>query len=90
MSIIDQAAAMSGEAHYDDLEKQLAASPVITVPPIALESDANGAPHLDPVAYQAQFSGKYAHRTISGGIGRNLPQEAPRAFAQAVLDVDGF
>jgi hypothetical protein len=60
------------------------------VPAITLESDANGAPHLDPGAYQGQFSGKYTHRTISGGIGHNLPQEAPRAFAQAVVDVDGF
>ena len=88
MSIIGEAAAMSGEAHYDDLGKRLAASPVITVPAITLASDANGAPHLDPSAYQAQFSGKYTHRAISGGTGYALPQEAPRAFAQAV--VDGF
>jgi pimeloyl-ACP methyl ester carboxylesterase len=80
----------AGEAQYDDLEKQLAASPVITVPTITLEGDANGAPHLDPSAYQAKFSGTYTHRTISGGVGHNLPQEAPRAFAQAILDVDGF
>jgi pimeloyl-ACP methyl ester carboxylesterase len=79
-----------GEAKYDDLEKRLAEAPVITVPTIALEGDANGAPHPDPSAYANKFSGKYAQRTITGGIGHNLPQEAPQAFAQAVVDVDGF
>lgn len=79
-----------GEAKYDDLEKQLAAFPVITVPTITLEGDANGAPHPEPSAYAKKFSGKYAHRLITGGIGHNLPQEAPQAFAQAVLDVDRF
>ena len=76
-----------GEAKYDDLEKRLAAAPVITVPTITMEGDANGAPHLEPSAYANKFSGKYAHRTISGGIGHNLPQEAPRAFAEAIIDV---
>ena len=79
-----------GEPKYDDLEKHLAAGPLITVPTITLEGDANGAPHPDPSAYARKFSGKYAHRTITGGIGHNLPQEAPQAFAQAVLDVNGF
>jgi pimeloyl-ACP methyl ester carboxylesterase len=79
-----------GEAQYDDLEKQLAGGPVITVPTITLEGDANGAPHPEPDGYRAKFSGKYAHRTISGGVGHNLPQEDPRAFAQAIVDVDGF
>jgi pimeloyl-ACP methyl ester carboxylesterase len=78
-----------GEARYDDLEKQLADSPVITVPTITLEGDANGAPHPDPGTYAAKFSGKYAHRTISGGVGHNLPQEAPHAFAEAIVDVGG-
>ena len=78
-----------GEARYDDLEKQLAGSPVITVPTITLEGDANGAPHPDPGTYAARFSGEYAHRTISGGIGHNLPQEAPQAFAEAIVDVGG-
>jgi pimeloyl-ACP methyl ester carboxylesterase len=77
-----------GEAQYDDLEKQLAAGPVITVPTITLEGDANGAPHPDPSSYAGKFSGPYSHRTIAGGIGHNLPQEAPEAFAQAVIDVD--
>jgi pimeloyl-ACP methyl ester carboxylesterase len=77
-----------GEAQYDDLEKQLAEGPVITVPTITLEGDANGAFHPDPSAYASKFSGKYSHRTIEGGIGHNLPQEAPDAFAQAVIDVD--
>jgi pimeloyl-ACP methyl ester carboxylesterase len=77
-----------GEERYDELEKQLAEAPVIAVPTITLEGDANGAPHPDPGAYAAKFSGKYAHRTISGGIGHNLPQEAPHAFAQAVIDTD--
>jgi pimeloyl-ACP methyl ester carboxylesterase len=77
-----------GESKYNDLEKRLAESPVITVPTITLEGDANGAPHPEPAAYRNKFSGKYEHRTINGGIGHNLPQEAPQAFAQAVIDVD--
>lgn len=76
-----------GEAKYDELEKRLAAAPVIHVPTITLEGDANGAPHPDPSAYAAKFVGKYTHRLIKGGIGHNLPQEAPQAFAQAVIDV---
>lgn len=76
-----------GESKYDDLEKRLAAAPAITVPTITLEGDANGAPHPDPAVYAKKFTGWYRHRQISGGIGHNLPQEAPRAFAQAVLDV---
>jgi pimeloyl-ACP methyl ester carboxylesterase len=76
-----------GESKYDDVEKRLAESPVITVPTITMEGDANGAPHLEPGAYAKKFSGKYEHRTITGGIGHNLPQEAPQAFAEAVVDV---
>jgi pimeloyl-ACP methyl ester carboxylesterase len=72
------------------LEKQLAQDPVIAVPAITLEGDANGAPHPDPAAYARKFTGKYSHRTISGGVGHNLPQEAPQAFARAVVDVDGY
>jgi pimeloyl-ACP methyl ester carboxylesterase len=79
-----------GEPQYDDLDKRLAESPVITVPTITLEGDANGAPHPDPSSYAKKFSGKYAHRLITGGIGHNLPQEAPQAFAKAVVDVDGY
>jgi len=79
-----------GEAKYDDLENRLAQGPVITVPTITLEGDANGAPHLDPSAYAKKFTGKYSHRTIGGGVGHNLPQEAPRAFADAVIEVDGY
>jgi pimeloyl-ACP methyl ester carboxylesterase len=79
-----------GDPKYGDLDKRLAESPVITVPTITLEGDANGAPHPDPSSYARKFSGKYAHRTIDGGIGHNLPQEAPQAFAQAVVDVDGY
>ena len=74
-----------GEAKYDDLEKRLAAGPVITVPTITLEGDANGAPHPEPSAYAKKFSGKYEHRLITGGIGHNLPQEAPRDFAESSL-----
>jgi pimeloyl-ACP methyl ester carboxylesterase len=77
-----------GEPDYDVLEKQLAEGPVITVPTITLEGDANGAFHPDPSAYATKFSGRYSHRTIQGGIGHNLPQEAPEAFAQAVIDAD--
>ena len=76
-----------GETKYDELEKKLATAPVITVPTITMEGDANGAPHPEPAAYAKKFSGKYEHRLIAGGIGHNLPQEAPQAFAQAVLDV---
>jgi len=76
-----------GEAKYDDLEKRLTAAPVITVPTITMEGDANGAPHPEPSTYAIKFSGKYSHRTITGGIGHNLPQEAPRAFAEAIIDV---
>ena len=79
-----------GESRYDDLEKRLGAGPVITVPAIALEGDANGAPHADAASYRKKFSGKYAYRLITGGVGHNLPQEAPQAFAQAVIDVNGF
>jgi len=77
-----------GESKYDEVERRLAAAPVISVPTITLEGDANGAPHPDPASYAAKFSGKYAHRLIAGGIGHNLPQEAPRAFADAVVDAD--
>src|SRR6202790_2404422 len=82
--------AAAGEARYDDLEKKLAEAPVITVPTITLEGDANGAPHPDPASYAKKFAGPYAHRLIGGGIGHNLPQEAPQAFAQAILDVDSY
>jgi pimeloyl-ACP methyl ester carboxylesterase len=79
-----------GEAKYEALDKKLAASPVIAVPTITLEGDANGAPHLEPAAYANKFSGRYSHRLIKGGIGHNLPQEAPQAFAQAVISVDAY
>jgi pimeloyl-ACP methyl ester carboxylesterase len=79
-----------GEPQYDALETRLAQGPVISVPTITLEGDANGAPHPDASAYAKKFSGKYAHRVITGGIGHNLPQEAPQAFADAVLEVDGY
>jgi len=75
-----------GEPQFDGMEKVLAAAPAISVPTITLEGDANGAPHPEPKAYAAKFVGKYQHRTIGGGIGHNLPQEAPDAFAQAVVD----
>jgi pimeloyl-ACP methyl ester carboxylesterase len=80
-----------GEPRYDDLENKLSKNPVIAVPTITLEGDANGAPHYpDDTAYRKFFSGKYANRIITGGIGHNLPQEAPQAFAQAIIDVDGI
>jgi pimeloyl-ACP methyl ester carboxylesterase len=78
---------VGGESKYDDLEKRLVEAPVISVPTITLEGDANGAPHPEPAAYANKFSGKYMHRTIRGGVGHNLPQEAPQAFAQAIMDV---
>jgi pimeloyl-ACP methyl ester carboxylesterase len=76
-----------GEAKFDDIEKQLAQAPVISVPTITLEGDANGAPHPEPSAYAKKFSARYEHRTIAGGIGHNLPQEAPQAFASAIVDI---
>jgi pimeloyl-ACP methyl ester carboxylesterase len=78
-----------GEPRYADHENRLAEAPVITVPTITLEGDANGAPHPEPSAYAAKFAGWYAHRLITGGIGHNLPQEAPKAFADAILEVAG-
>jgi pimeloyl-ACP methyl ester carboxylesterase len=76
-----------GEPKYDDLEKRLASAPDISVPTITMEGDANGAAHLEPSAYAKKFTGKYSHRTIKSGIGHNLPQEAPQAFAEAIVDV---
>lgn len=81
---------VDGEAQYDAYEARLAKAPVITVPTITMEGDANGAPHPDPSVYAARFSSRYEHRLITGGIGHNLPQEAPEAFAQTVLDVAKF
>jgi pimeloyl-ACP methyl ester carboxylesterase len=79
-----------GEHEYDALETRLSAAPAIGVPTITLEGDANGAPHPEPSAYANKFSERYEHRTLTGGIGHNLPQEAPEAFAQAILDIDAF
>ena len=79
---------VEGEAKFDDIEKKLATAPTISVPTITMEGDANGAPHPSPSAYKSKFTGRYEHRDITGGIGHNLPQEAPTAFAQAVLDID--
>jgi pimeloyl-ACP methyl ester carboxylesterase len=77
-----------GERQYDELERRLAGAPAIYVPTITMEGDANGAPHADPASYAGRFTGKYAHRLLTGGVGHNLPQEAPREFAQAVIDAD--
>lgn len=78
---------VQGEPQYDALEARLATAPTISVPTITMEGDANGAPHPEPTTYAKKFTGKYQHRNISGGVGHNLPQEAPKAFADAVLDV---
>ncbi len=80
----------AGESQYDDLERQLATFPAIAVPTITLEGDANGAPHPDATAYASKFTGKYQHRVVEGGIGHNLPQEAPQAFAKAIVDADRY
>jgi pimeloyl-ACP methyl ester carboxylesterase len=72
---------------YADVEERLATGPLIAVPAITLEGDANGAPHPEPSAYAEKFSGPYSHRTLEGGIGHNLPQEAPQPFADAILEV---
>lgn len=79
-----------GESKYDELEKKLATGPAITVPTVTLEGDANGAPHPDPAAYASKFKGKYAHHTITGGAGHNIPQETPQAFADAIIEVNNF
>jgi pimeloyl-ACP methyl ester carboxylesterase len=79
-----------GEPRYDDLEARLANGPAITVHTITLEGDANGAPHPDAASYRGRFSGRYSHRVIKGGVGHNLPQEAPQAFADAIIEVDGY
>jgi pimeloyl-ACP methyl ester carboxylesterase len=79
-----------GELQYHDLETKLAQGPNISIPAITLEGDANGAPHADPSAYAKKFTGKYAHRTIEGGVGHNLPQEAPQALADAIIEVDSY
>jgi pimeloyl-ACP methyl ester carboxylesterase len=79
-----------GEPKYDELEQRLAKAPVITVPTMTLEGDANGAPHPEASAYAGKFSGRYEHRLITGGVGHNLPQEAPGDFAQAIIDVDAY
>ena len=79
-----------GEPQYEDLERRLAQAPVISVPTITLEGDANGAPHPPASAYARKFSGKYSHRVITGGIGHNLPQENPEAFTDAIVSVDGY
>jgi pimeloyl-ACP methyl ester carboxylesterase len=76
-----------GEPEYAHLETRLAESPAVAVPTITLEGDSNGAPHPDAGAYRSKFTGPYSHRVITGGVGHNLPQEAPEAFAQAVFDV---
>ena len=79
-----------GESKYDDLEKRLADGPIITVPSITLEGDANGAPHSDSGAYAKKFSGKYVHKVINGGVGHNLPRKLPRHFADAIIEADKF
>ncbi|MDF2998136.1 MAG: alpha/beta hydrolase [Xanthobacteraceae bacterium] len=81
---------VEGEAKFDDIEKKLATFPTIGVPTITIEGDANGAPHPDPAVYAKKFTGKYEHRLFTGGVGHNPPQEAPEAFAQAIIDVDKF
>lgn len=78
---------VEGEAKYDDLERRLAVGPPIAIPTITLEGDANGAPHPEPSAYASKFIGKYSHRQVTGGVGHDLPQEAPQAFVQAIVDV---
>jgi pimeloyl-ACP methyl ester carboxylesterase len=79
-----------GETKYDELERRLAESPVIAVPTITMEGDANGAPYPDASVYAKKFSGKYSHKVVSGGIGHNLPQEAPKAFADAIIEVNSY
>ncbi|MGW3248516.1 alpha/beta fold hydrolase [Streptomyces sp. NPDC001070] len=79
-----------GDPRYDRLERRLAAGPAIAVPAITLDGEVDPfTPAGDGALYRGKFTGKYAHRTLKG-IGHNVPQEAPEAFAAAVVDVDGF
>tara|TARA_R110002051_G_scaffold314666_1_gene391958 strand:+ start:13570 stop:14625 length:1056 start_codon:yes stop_codon:yes gene_type:complete len=78
------------ESIYNEIEKILATKPIITVPTVTLEGDANGAPHSDPATYAAKFTGRYAHHNITGGVGHNLPQEAPKAFADAIIEAHSY
>jgi hypothetical protein len=78
----------SGDRKYDELEKKIATFPTIACSTITLDGDANGAPHADPSVYAKKYVGRYEHRNIAGGIGHNLPQEAPEAFAKAIVDVN--
>ncbi len=77
-----------GDPRFDEVEAQLATGPAVVVPTITLEGDANGAPHPDASAYASKFTGAYEHRVVTGGVGHNLPQEAPAEFARAIVDVD--
>ena len=77
-----------GERQYDELEQKLSEATAVTIPTITLEGDAYGVPHPDPSSYAKKFSGRYAHRTVNGGVGHDLPQEAPREFIQAIIDVE--
>jgi pimeloyl-ACP methyl ester carboxylesterase len=77
-----------GEPRYEDLEQKLSQGPVVSVPTITIASDFDG-PAADGTAYAKKFPGKYSHRILKG-IGHNVPQEAPQAFAQAVIDVDSY
>jgi pimeloyl-ACP methyl ester carboxylesterase len=79
-----------GEPQYDDLDSRLAQAPDIAVPTVTLEGDANGAPHPDASGYAKKFTGRYKHRVIGGGVGHNLPQDAPQAFAEAIIEVDTY
>jgi pimeloyl-ACP methyl ester carboxylesterase len=81
---------VDGESRYDELEARLASAPEITVPTITMEGDANGAPHPEPEAYAAKFTGKYEHPPLMGGVGHDLSREAPEEFARAAIDVDHF
>lgn len=81
---------VEGETQYDDLEKRLAEAPVITVPTITLEGDANGVPHPNAISYARKFSGRYAHQVINGSVGHNPPQEAPQEFVNAIVEVDSY
>ena len=79
-----------GESRYDEFEKHLAKSRTSKVPAITLEGDANGAPHPPEHSYAKKYAGKYIHKSIRGGIGHNLPQEAPKIFADAIIEIDSY
>ena len=82
-------ALVAGDPALEEFERRLAAQPAITVPAITLDGDADGV-SAGGSPRAGRFAGRHEHRVVAGGIGHDLPQEAPQAFARAVCDVDAW